>query len=253
MGHWYDKDGTPCYEVPYKDESKGMRSATIKDARKYGWVPSVTTIINVLDKPGLNNWLQGQTLLAAATTPRNDLPDELWIKKVKSSAGEVARIARDTGSEIHNAIEHVFKAHNDPFYSLPTQHLDLAQSVYTAVIGRYGKGRWSPELSFGNDMGFGGKADLIHIMDNIVIDFKTKEKLQKKMGYDEHLMQLTAYAYGFGMEDIDNRTLVNCFVSWDGEIEFVEWSKEEEQERAWMMFKSCLNLWMLKNKYGGKK
>ena len=53
--HWYKQDGSPCYEVPYADPKKGMRSTTIRDARKLNLVPSVTTILQVMDKPGLRS------------------------------------------------------------------------------------------------------------------------------------------------------------------------------------------------------
>ena len=40
--HWYTKEGTACYEVPYADPSKGMRSTTLADARKLKLLPSVS-------------------------------------------------------------------------------------------------------------------------------------------------------------------------------------------------------------------
>jgi hypothetical protein len=60
MGHYYYNDDAgkaqPLYEVPYADPSKGMRSATLKDAKKLNGVPSPNTIMNVLAKPGLVRW-----------------------------------------------------------------------------------------------------------------------------------------------------------------------------------------------------
>ena len=41
MSHWYDKEGNPQYEIEGKT---GMRNTTLRDARKYEWVPSVSTV-----------------------------------------------------------------------------------------------------------------------------------------------------------------------------------------------------------------
>ena len=64
--HWYAKDGTPVYEVP-RASGEGMRNTTLRDARKMSLVPSVTTIINIAAKPGLEAWKLNQLLLAALT------------------------------------------------------------------------------------------------------------------------------------------------------------------------------------------
>ena len=54
MSHWYDKDGSPRYEIEGKT---GLRPTTLRDARKHGWVPSVSTIWkDVVAAPGLVSW-----------------------------------------------------------------------------------------------------------------------------------------------------------------------------------------------------
>ena len=49
--HWYDTNGNPQYEIKRKDGR--MRATTLRDARKYGWVPSVTTVMDIVGSPGL--------------------------------------------------------------------------------------------------------------------------------------------------------------------------------------------------------
>jgi hypothetical protein len=53
--HWYSLDGKPCHTVPNKD-GDGTRTTTLRDARKLQLLPSVTTIIGILDKPQLTKW-----------------------------------------------------------------------------------------------------------------------------------------------------------------------------------------------------
>ena len=67
-GHWYTRTGAPMYTV--KANNGQQRNTTLRDARKYDLVPSVTTILNVAAKPGLEAWKQQQILLAALTLPK---------------------------------------------------------------------------------------------------------------------------------------------------------------------------------------
>ena len=54
-GHWYQKDGSPAYMIVGKNGKE--RPTTLRDARKLGFVPSVTTIIGCADKPPIVWWL----------------------------------------------------------------------------------------------------------------------------------------------------------------------------------------------------
>ena len=51
-GHWYTKDGVPAYTVIGKNGKE--RNTNLRDAREHSLVPSVTTIINVAAKHGLD-------------------------------------------------------------------------------------------------------------------------------------------------------------------------------------------------------
>ena len=51
-GHWYQADGTPAYEIVGANGK--MRPTTLRDARKLNLYPSVTTIIRLMDAPGLD-------------------------------------------------------------------------------------------------------------------------------------------------------------------------------------------------------
>lgn len=239
MGHWYDKDGAPCYEVPYAGKRKGMRSTTIKDARKLDLVPSVTTVLQVLDKPGLNNWLQDRVLESALTLPRKENePDKEYMSRIKKDSKEISNLAMQTGTDIHDACEQVFKGKE------PVSHKDIAKKVKERIFDTYGTG-WTAEKSFATNT-YGGKVDLCR--DDFVIDYKTKEKFTKKMTYDEHLMQLMAYGQGLGYNLFECK-YINVFVSWSGEIEIHEWEDWEDITRCWEMFKTILKLWQLKNRF----
>src|SRR5216117_4037187 len=68
QGHWYARDGSPVYQVEAK--KGGMRTTTIRDAFKLDLVPSVTAILNIAAKPGLEIWKANQVLDSALTLDR---------------------------------------------------------------------------------------------------------------------------------------------------------------------------------------
>ena len=106
-GHWYTKDGTPAYTTIGKT---GERNTTLRDARKLGLLPSVTTINGMLSKAGLNSWLQQQVLLAALTLPRlPDEPEADWLARVMQDSKATGRDAADRGTAIHAIIQGYFE------------------------------------------------------------------------------------------------------------------------------------------------
>ena len=53
-GHWYTQTGIPMYTIVGKNGKE--RNTTLADAKKLNLVPSVTTVLSLLAKPGLENW-----------------------------------------------------------------------------------------------------------------------------------------------------------------------------------------------------
>jgi hypothetical protein len=49
-GHWYAADGLPAYRI--KGANGKERNTTVQDARSLGLVPSVTTVLGLVAKPG---------------------------------------------------------------------------------------------------------------------------------------------------------------------------------------------------------
>ena len=90
--HWYTKTGDSAYQVEAKNGQ--MRATTLRDAKKLGLVPSVTTILGVAAKPALNTWLQTQVLLSALTLPREpNEPEKDWLERVMADSKAQGRQA----------------------------------------------------------------------------------------------------------------------------------------------------------------
>lgn len=243
-GHWYTKDGEPAYTIIGKNGKE--RNTTLRDARKEGLLPSVTTIIKLAAAPGLEQWKQRQVLLSALTLPKIDGESEdSYIARIMADSKEQGRKAAELGTKIHGAIESSFMDGTfNPEYS---EHVMAAQEEVRRTFGNI---NWGAEKSFGSVLGYGGKIDLSSMDDlGVVIDFKTKEFTADKLPecYDEHIMQLGAYREGIG------RPLARCanvFISTSvpGLAHTVEHEGADLYD-GFQMFKSLLRFWKLKTGY----
>ena len=231
-GHWYDKDGKPCYEIAGKDGT--LRGTTLRDARKLNLYPSVTTVYGVLDKPGLKPYFRKEMFLATATTPRlPGMSDDDYFVECCKWADEHSLLAREAGTDVHGSIEAHIKGK-----LVPPEHFDICNKIVielekVSIPLMYGKA----ERSFAHPAGFGGKIDASG--ETWVVDFKTKARLDKKLAYDQNI-QLAAYAWGLGIEA---PRLLNVFVGIeDGQVVVHEWDAVE-CAKGLEVFKLTLALW----------
>lgn len=227
-----------------------MRAATLRDARKMGLYPGVTTIIRCAAAPGLERWKQNQVLLAALTLPRRPQETEDdWLNRVILDSQEQARKAADRGTQIHAAIQGHFEG------QAPDEEMwPYVQGAVKALKQAFGaRPEWRAEQSFADAMGFGGKVDLCRWAPGLgreaVVDIKTKEfsDASSVKAWDDHAIQLAAYRRGLGL---DEASCANVFVSTSvpGLATVIMWS-EDEIRRGWTMFKSLLAYWQAKNNY----
>lgn len=232
-GHWYKQDGTPAYRIEGKNGKE--RNTTVRDARALGLVPSVTTVLGLVAKPGLNTWLQQQVLLAALTLPRiAGETEENWLERVMSDSKSTGRDAADRGTQMHGVLERFYSGEKDDY----PRYVD---QVDTAIRIHFGQNHiWEAERSFAYQ-GFGGKVDLIS--DNIVIDFKSKDKLEKVVPYHEQIMQLAAYRIGLGKP---TARCANVYFTADGAVQLIEHS-EDDLASAWDCFQYLLAFYKRKN------
>ena len=241
-GHWYTKDGTPAYTTIGKT---GERATTLRDARKLGLLPSVTTINGMLSKAGLNSWLQQQVLLAALTLPRlPDEPEADWLSRVMQDSKSTGREAAERGTAIHAIIQGYFE---QMYMPEKPAYLD---GIDKALADAFGNQPWISEKSFGHPLGFGGKVDLMAKPINgqgtgFVVDFKTKETdLNKVDVYFEHEMQLAAYREGLGMPTARSAIVfVNALTN---QVRLIE-IEQDRLQKGWECFEHLLRVYQIKN------
>jgi hypothetical protein len=242
-GHWYAPDGSPAYTM--KGANGQERAVTLRDARKSGLLPSVTTICRLEAKPQLERWKIEQGMLSCLTLPR--LPGEsedAFIKRALDDSKQQAIKAAERGSKIHGDIEHFLKVGDT------RDTWNIVGPVIGWLRVNFGGYAWSPERSFAG-AGFGGKIDLHGVSGEqaVVIDFKVKSGISGKkiLAYDEHITQLAAYAYGLGAPI---GRCINLFIDADvpGVIVPHEWSTQE-RDTGWEAFSCLLKLWRLRKGY----
>lgn len=237
-GHWYRPDGAPAYTVIGANGKE--RPTTLRDARKLGLVPSVTTVLKAAAKPGLERWKAEQLLMSALTLQQLPMESEQsWVGRVWQDSIQQAIKASERGTAIHGAIERAYRG--EQFFIEFGAWISL---VRAEIQSAFGVQSWHSERSFAHPLGYGGKVDL-HTS-KVLIDIKTKDgDLAGMKPYDEHFMQVAAYRDGLELKD---PTCAILFVSRDAPIVKLTILEQKEVDRGSAMFKWLLFYWRAVNR-----
>ena len=243
-GHWYTQKGEPMYTIVGANGKE--RNTTLRDARNEQLVPSVTTILSMIAKPQLENWKINQALNSALTLEKDSLETiEEFAYRCKQDSKRIGQEAAEKGTKIHAMIERGFLGEGTS---------KTYEIIKAWLEDNFPNEEWIAEDSFCADLGYGGKIDL-YSKSGIFVDFKTKDNLEgkdpSKLVYDEHGMQLSAYAQGCGFEDVER---VSIFVDRE-DTELIAchiWDKESQTKHT-EMFNSILTYWKLVKNYEPKK
>lgn len=242
-GHWYSPDGKPMHRMPTV-RGDGDRATTIKDAKRLGLYPSVTSILGIFAKPGLDDWKLNQVALATLKCPitEGESP-EYWMKRVKDVAFEQVEQAADLGSDIHEALE--LGMNGEPFNETLRVYVNpvLEWKRETGIV------LTERELTLVNKVeGFAGTADVFFTYGKNgigILDYKTRKTKpgEEVKAYDGQAMQLAAYAAThFGEEALDRVLAANVYISTTepGRMSIV---KHADLRKHWEAFKRAAELW----------
>lgn len=240
--HFYTQDGKACYEV-LKADGKGTRKTHVGDCRKLGLLPSPTTVLKQLAKPQLVNWQIEQGCLAVLTSPRRDGEElDAFVQRVLHEDREQDAerdAAADMGTEIHNAIECVLSGMPcNPQYRPFTDAVIEKIRLFGRVIA-------TEKILIGD--GYAGRTDAVLDNDTLitVVDFKGCKALPKSP-YDEHRMQMAAYAAALGNTGDKRVQCANVYINRNipGEVGVYaidDWQVEYQK------FRLLLKFWYLSN------
>jgi hypothetical protein len=248
-GHWYRPDGTPVHKLPTSD-GRGERPTTVRDAKRLGLYPSVTSILSILAKPGLERWKLDQVALACLRSPKTiEESEDYWCNRVRSAAFEQVEMAADLGTMIHGALELAMASqpYADDLRPYVEPVMAWKQQTGIEIIDR--------EIRLVNKAeGFAGTSDVLfrYGQQGIgILDYKTRKTVpgQPVAAYDNQAMQLAAYAATYwGPENIDRVLAANVFISTTepGRMEVV---KHADLVRDWQAFRMVAALWRYQKGY----
>lgn len=242
--HWYDKQGNPVHEVPCKSKD-GMRPTTVKDARELGLVPSVTNILGILNKKGLNEWRVEQGILSALTLPRLEgEDDQSFAHRVVEDMQQQSEQAMEFGSKVHAFIEGIINIVSEAIefpeienYLLPVCRFLVDNNFSGKSEQRFATNEYAGTIDFiGSAFG----------EENVIVDFKTQatKQCKKVIYYDEWVYQLVAYYNLIPSKNKESLYSVVISSSEPGRIEFKEWSLDE-QINGEAIFNSALKIFKL--------
>ena len=265
-GHWYDRDGNSCHQVPDPETSDKMVNTTLKHARVLDLGPSVTSIQKVQNEPGINTWGHNKCALAGAENKHliGAMKEWQWLKMVRSIAFAPVEDARSAGEQYHLVAESITNNTELPDYELTIP--DEFFSGFCEWWDGSGLTMVGTEVSFAHPLGYGGRMDLVAVNGDerdVFADYKSKDtegKTNSRLFFRDSMpVQLCAYMEGYRhkiaqeMMFLNKPLLLSVVISRDepGRIEYKYWP-EDEYDDYWKWFMAQLTIWKIRNKYDPK-
>lgn len=246
-GHWYTALGEARHTMP-RAKGDGERNTTLRDAKKYRLIPSVTTLLGLFAKPGLDRWKQDQLLKIAFDTPvKKDESFERFADRCLVLHEQPVEEAADFGTRIHDAIEKYFDGYpiEDELLEYVNPAFDWKQENQLRFIER-------EKILVSLEHGFAGTVDIVGMGaegQKFIVDWKTRKtkKGVKVTSYDFQIHQIAAYGATYWGEEAMQAGEVygaNCYISSTepGRFEVIKYSPEELRD-AWNVFKSVCEIW----------
>lgn len=244
-GHWYEHStgkailvtGVP-YAASNKAKAGQLKAPTLREARQYGFAPSTTTIIQILDKPGLRTWALKhavETAMRSMRAPGETLEEH--GKRIIQAHEEYAEEAAERGTAIHLGLQRTLSGQ-----ALPFEELGGDLDVVTEFMPWYQEQGFvceHSEQSFYSDLGWAGTIDWrgTRYGHKAAADFKTQEfnNVKDAKFYDEHALQLASYDIGVNGVDADSdRYSIILSRSVPGLVALHRWEDNARWNRKWL-------------------
>ena len=245
--HYYLKTGENCH-------------GTLREARKVGAFPSVTTIINLLNKPGLINWQLQKAVLSSLTLPRMEgESDTDFAKRVVEDMGIETSAAAEKGTAVHALAEQVMARK-------PRPQLSSEMLPFWFALEKWRDEKitkvYNQEFVVVNEQdGYAGRCDMTaehKDYGTVIVDFKTRGRSKpvgkKTVGIiptrEGDILQLGAYRHGtFADEEASDVVCLSVLIdNQTGEITEHAWTCAEAV-KGYEMFCHLAKAWFIQKKY----
>lgn len=253
--HYYKRDGSPLHRVPYADKKREgeTRPTTLTDARKMDLLPSVSSILSIINKPGLELWKAEMAILSALTLPREQGEvDDAFARRVAQDMKASTRLAADRGTKIHRAIENWL---TNKFVYLDRELEPVWEPVLEWLQEEVQEVIMAEQSLVHQEEQYAGTVDLIAILKSygpMLCDFKTQGYKDKPNFYDEWQLQLEAYrrAYQHSYPRATQVGIASLVVSSEvpRPVEVFIWPSEGTESR-WRAFCNAHGLWRWSKDY----
>ena len=229
---WYDPETLIVVDRVPKASGDGDKKANLTDARKMGLLPSVTSIIGIIDCFALTKWKLDNAIKTASAFPFDgDATEEgiaQYVKMVKAKSEEYGNTAADIGKMIHKDVEVALSGGDEPEHPISRAILGHIR----AWLLEHKFNEVSCETPVGSKaLGWAGTPDIIATGESrkAIIDLKTRRGLKSDRESDK--MQLGGYRLGVG----DDVELWQCIGDREtGEVAFYQHEDEERWSQAFM-------------------
>lgn len=238
--HWYNANGEPVYTLPKKDGT-GDRWTTIRDAKALHLRPSVTNIMGMVNKPGLEAWKLKQAVLSAISLDRSEEYEskEDFAQRVFLDSLTETRRAANFGTSVHKMVEGYLTG------EIPDE-LDAFERVFLEGFMPWFQQNkvepWALEKSFATE-DYGGRLDFMGSINGVFViaDWKTQATKPDEpiVFWPEWPVQLKAYKKGV---DADDALLMSLVISSTevGRVQPYVWL---EEDWYWDCFESAKQLY----------
>jgi len=244
-GHWYTEDGESAHVILGKNGTE--RNTTVADARKLGLLPSVTSVLGIMDKPQLTSWKIEQAIMSSLTLPKeeNETLEEYARRVVKDSKQSTTKAA-EHGTRMHEQAENILMGR------ATCKDEDLQPYIKTFkkwADANIEKTYWCEKALVG--AGYAGRCDAYVRLKGIgdaIIDLKNR-KVNPKYDpfYDTDCAQL--WAYRVASENPKAACVSVVLASNDPEsIQHHVWG-EDELHQAGIAFQAMLKVWSWAKQY----
>lgn len=244
MGHYYDMQGRPHFDVgPTK-------------AKQEGYLFSVNEQFKLLAKPGLDAWKDSELAKAAFHEPPSEFESEKdFVRRVKAARYRRTSGAADLGTSVHKYIEETLLGERD-LEKVPDQFYPFVCPAIRYIREKNFSVEHIEKVVVSEEHTFAGTCDLIGKTSGgqpFIADWKTKKSVPGKpfAPYPENKWQCASYAVAhFGEDCVVNNEVwgVNLFISStekgdDGLARFEAHSyRPEEMAEAWSTAKLLFEL-----------
>jgi hypothetical protein len=253
--HYYTQTGAPRY------------GATLREARKHNYFPSITTILKAWPQGYLADWIAFELLKARHNNPPKGaaakpvLPGEeitpeqkKYFREVLEKSHAIRDEAASRGNAIHDGGEAMLLGKK---WNTKDASLQRLRAWFDEFLE--GEPYWTERSLTNIDLKIAGRADgLIKTKGDerpLLLDFKGRgfdhgpRKGWKAKRYSKDLVQLAFYASTM----TDPPRIANLYIHREGEcpVEFAEYT-DEEREKAFEMVRHIVAIWYFEKRYSPK-